>query len=940
MANSDKDIVITPNRGSASSDPSMRYTGGNATVANSVNVYMYADGTLSYEGTAGQLFSVSNSMVGTIFSVNDVSGVPSIEVLDTGAVKLAPYNGTVGIGTPNPSATNQLDIYDVDSSGSGMVRMNGPAGYYRMFNFASSGTTRWMMGVSNAAEGGGGAGSDFFWNRYSDAGAYQDTPLSISRSTGQLVLATLPKFPSGGASGQALITDGNGNLSWGTPSATWNGGTVTNPVTFTNTVAITNNTPSTLYSNGALVIGSATSTSAGLGVYGNVRVGGNVSVVGNLAVAGTSNTTIGGNVVVAGNVLTRFGTASNPSYSFTSDPSTGMYLSSAGTMILGVSGTTAMTLTSSSIEAGQIFTSVKDLRIGNASNPTSMIKPTMKNDGTKPTSTPNTTGIQFSSDNRGGGGGNGGSLVVAGTGGLVGYPLTTSYGNASNTKLAVELGATATGVVNIRSLATNFEFDGGAGTWNNQGVSLGWQSGYQPILSAYNTQTALYMNGNINLIDRGTVSSGNGAFNAQGAYNTNASWLICNNDSKFQLAMVTNSSSGATKSGTYLTVSSGGNLGIGTETPTYKLDVNGDLIAGWVRTRGDTGWYSESYGGGWYMIDTTYLRAYNNKSILTGGNMTAANFTATSNMNAAGMYANYMYAKAFFDSDNTAFYVDPSYISFLNDVRASIIYDRDNTGYYLDPNGTSVMNVLYATIMYDLNDSTNYYVDPSGISYMNDIRPFIMYDRDNTGYYVNPNGTSNLNEIYANVLRAQVLYDTNDPTYLVDPNGVSRMHDIYADYLYSYGNVVAFSDRRLKKNVERITDWRDIIKGLNSYRFEWNEIGDKMLGGAEKGTQVGLIAQEVQAVLPQAATVQMLQYKRDMEGNLTPLEGIEHDPDDPYLTIIPERLIPVLVEAVKGLSDDNESKQAEIDALNLRVDGLTKMMEALMARISALEEKR
>lgn len=37
----------------------------------------------------------------------------------------------------------------------------------------------------------------------------------------------------------------------------------------------------------------------------------------------------------------------------------------------------------------------------------------------------------------------------------------------------------------------------------------------------------------------------------------------------------------------------------------------------WVRTVGHTGWYSESYGGGWHMTDSTWIRAYNNKQIYT-----------------------------------------------------------------------------------------------------------------------------------------------------------------------------------------------------------------------------------------------------------------------------------------------------------------------------------
>jgi hypothetical protein len=71
-------------------------TGGSVSA---ITLNTLTDGTLSFEGTAGQLFSIGNSLTGTIFTVNDVSGMPSIEVLDTGLVKLAEYNGSVQIGS-------------------------------------------------------------------------------------------------------------------------------------------------------------------------------------------------------------------------------------------------------------------------------------------------------------------------------------------------------------------------------------------------------------------------------------------------------------------------------------------------------------------------------------------------------------------------------------------------------------------------------------------------------------------------------------------------------------------------------------------------------------------------------------------------------------------------------------------------------------------------
>lgn len=95
MANSDKNILITPNVG-AVAEPTIRFTGANNTP---LTLRVLDSGTLSFEGTAGQLFSIADGLTGTIFSVNDISGIPSVEVLDTGLIRLAQYNGAVAIGS-------------------------------------------------------------------------------------------------------------------------------------------------------------------------------------------------------------------------------------------------------------------------------------------------------------------------------------------------------------------------------------------------------------------------------------------------------------------------------------------------------------------------------------------------------------------------------------------------------------------------------------------------------------------------------------------------------------------------------------------------------------------------------------------------------------------------------------------------------------------------
>lgn len=142
MALTDRDIIITPNRG-ASSEPRITFRGADASSSATITLRVLNSGTvgtLSFEGTSGQLFSLSDSMSGTIFSVNDVSGIPSIEVLDTGQIKLAQYNGYVSIlGNTNATSTT-----------TGVLQVTGGVGI---------GGNLWVGGSINATSITGSAGS-------------------------------------------------------------------------------------------------------------------------------------------------------------------------------------------------------------------------------------------------------------------------------------------------------------------------------------------------------------------------------------------------------------------------------------------------------------------------------------------------------------------------------------------------------------------------------------------------------------------------------------------------------------------------------------------------------------------------------------------------------------------------------------------------------------
>jgi hypothetical protein len=65
---------------------------------------------------------------------------------------------------------------------------------------------------------------------------------------------------------------------------------------------------------------------------------------------------------------------------------------------------------------------------------------------------------------------------------------------------------------------------------------------------------------------------------------------------------------GATK----VTVKNDGDVGIGNESPAYKLEVSGDIRAndGWLRTTGTKGWYNDTYGVGIQARDSTFVGTY------------------------------------------------------------------------------------------------------------------------------------------------------------------------------------------------------------------------------------------------------------------------------------------------------------------------------------------
>ena len=93
-------------------------------------------------------------------------------------------------------------------------------------------------------------------------------------------------------------------------------------------------------------------------------------------------------------------------------------------------------------------------------------------------------------------------------------------------------------------------------------------------------------------------------------------------------------------------------------------------------------------------------------------------------------------------------------------------------------------------------------------------------------------------------------------------------------------DIIAYSssDKRYKDDLNKICNTKNILNGLTGYSFKWNETSGR------EGTDLGVIAQDVKEVLPQ----------------------IVQERENGYLAVDYPKLIPVLIEEVKRLSDEVE----------------------------------
>ena len=132
-----QDIKITPTPisfsgsvATATGTPQLLFRGSGAQ-ANDIELNVQSNSDLSFQGTQGELFSITNELQsGTIFAVKDISGLDQISVNASGEVKLNQFYGYASVSgafkTPLVSGTDGSTVtFDLNESNTHRVTLGG-----------------------------------------------------------------------------------------------------------------------------------------------------------------------------------------------------------------------------------------------------------------------------------------------------------------------------------------------------------------------------------------------------------------------------------------------------------------------------------------------------------------------------------------------------------------------------------------------------------------------------------------------------------------------------------------------------------------------------------------------------------------------------------------------------------------------------------------------
>jgi hypothetical protein len=247
------------------------------------------------------------------------------------------------------------------------------------------------------------------------------------------------------------------------------------------------------------------------------------------------------------------------------------------------------------------------------------------------------------------------------------------------------------------------------------------------------------------------------------------------------------------------------------------------------------------------------------------------------------------------------------YSYFTGAVYGTIYYDYNNTSYYCDPASYSQFSSLEGNNY--VRGARFYWTGVGGDSGVGG-EYYMMYQENGGWSYPYPD------LIIANHtgIKIGAYYGYNGTRFYNNSPHVGSIIGSFGDgdnNLRSYYNIIAYaSDKRLKENIVNIPSALSKVLQLNGVTFDWKPMVKDLGFEPDSWHEVGVLAQEVEAVLPEAVEIAPFDYKWDAE------DGTQSKSGEKYLTVKYEKIVPLLIEAIK-------EQQQQIDELKELVRKLT-----------------
>jgi hypothetical protein len=221
-------------------------------------------------------------------------------------------------------------------------------------------------------------------------------------------------------------------------------------------------------------------------------------------------------------------------------------------------------------------------------------------------------------------------------------------------------------------------------------------------------------------------------------------------------------------------------------------------------------------------------------------------------------------APIFYDSNNTAYYVDPNEVSKTWRMGANYFQSNDDVsadtpfGLYF-ANGLSSAYAIFreggawSHPYPDLRIAFHTGIKMGAAAGYGGMKFYTDYDMSSQVMSINngADGVGGGNVFVNNVLvaagdiRSQIFYDYNNTGYYLDASSTGTSLNV-AGSIIAAGNVTAYSDIRIKANVETIPSALEKIDLIRGVTYTRTDLDDK------EQRYAGVIAQEIEAVLPEA----------------------------------------------------------------------------------------